>query len=267
MRYTCIYCLICKVQLTSSGARGPRWVVHEVGSQAHSCGSMLPSSESSLEILKHAHGHWPFRSYQTPALMPRSCMRHLEAKLPKLHRRLHQAATLGKAIRTQINSTRGKHTCLVQQPCQCRISACLSMPAQHLLCLQANLRSRLAPTSAGWLHTCKRSGTMQPMPTWAAASLRPTVTARSGGGAACARLGSRTGGKRESKIAQMAPDVPMTMVMQCALAPVWPTTTQKLRQNGTGRPTGIKHLRLWQPVAIWRQRGAAASVGTAGALR
>ena len=43
---------------------------------------------------------------------------------------------------------------------------------------------------------------MRPTPIWAASSSHPTATGRSGGGAACARLASLTGGRQESTIAQ-----------------------------------------------------------------
>ena len=45
-----------------------------------------------------------------PAVLPRSRTRHLAAKLPKVHRRLHQAARSGQATQTQFFSTQGKHT-------------------------------------------------------------------------------------------------------------------------------------------------------------
>ena len=44
-------------------------------------------------------------------------MRHLPQKLSNLHRRLHQAATVGKAKQRQISS-QGEHAHLVQQSCQ-----------------------------------------------------------------------------------------------------------------------------------------------------
>ena len=112
-----------------------------------------------------------------------------------------------------------------------------STAAQVLLCLQAHLTSRLALTSADWLHTCSRSGTMMPTPSWAASPSLPTVGGRSGGAAACARLGSRTGGRQQSTVAPEARAVHTTAAMQFAPAKTWPTTTQRWRLSGTGGPT------------------------------
>ena len=83
-----------------------------LGTHAHSCGSNLPSSK--LIRLKHAQGR-PFWRCQIPAVMLMSCMKHLAAKLPELHR-LHHAATLGKTMPRQMSSIQGEQTCLVQQP-------------------------------------------------------------------------------------------------------------------------------------------------------
>ena len=44
-------------------------------------------------------------------------MRHPAQELSKLHRRLHQAATLVRFLDRQKNGTQGKHTCLMQQYC------------------------------------------------------------------------------------------------------------------------------------------------------
>ena len=134
-----------------------------------------------------------------------------------------------------------------------------------MLCLQATQRSRLAPTSTAWLHTCSRSGTMQPTLTWAAASSHPIAAGRPGGGAACARLGSRTGGRQPSAIAQMAASALMTVAKQFAPATTWPTTIQKWQQNGTGRPMWKGRQRPWQQAATSKQPGGVASVGTGGA--
>ena len=76
---------------------------------AHSCGSMPPSSTNPRRT--HAQDTRPFWSYQTKAMLQRACMWHLTLMLPKLHRRLHQAAT-GKAIQ---GSTHGKHSYLCGQ--------------------------------------------------------------------------------------------------------------------------------------------------------
>ena len=134
-----------------------------------------------------------------------------------------------------------------------------------MLCLQATQRSRLAPTSTAWLHTCSKSGTMQPTLTWAAASSHPIAAGRPGGGAACARPGSRTGGRQQSATAQMAPAVPTIAGEPCAPATTWPTTTQRWQRSGTGRPTGKGHQRLSLPAATPKQPGGVASVGSDGA--
>ena len=69
------------------------------GLEANSCGSMLPSSTNTR--LKHAPAQSPILELPDYAVLPRSCMRHLTLKLPELHRRLHQAATPGKAIQRE----------------------------------------------------------------------------------------------------------------------------------------------------------------------
>ena len=177
-------------------------------------------------------------TYHAPAVLPRSCMRHPAQELSKLHRRLHQAATLVRFLDRQKNGTQGKHTTVVQD---------LSLPMHSSTSpalLQASVLSRLAQTSANWLRTCKRSGIMRPTPTWAAGSLRPRATGRSGGPAACARLGSRTGGRPQSKIAHLAATAPMMLAEQPALATMWTTITQRWQQSGTGAPMGKGHQRL-----------------------
>ena len=160
--------------------------------------------------------------------LPQSCMGHLAAKLPKLHRGLHQAA---QATQIQSSST-GEHTCLVQQSCNWGKSTA----AHHLRCLQAFLRSRLGLTSADWLRTCTRSGTVQPMSTMARLWLHLRGTGKYGGGAACARLSSRTGGRQQSAIAQVAKSAPTMLAEQCAPTMIWPTTSQRWQRSGTGRP-------------------------------
>ena len=91
-------------------------------------------------------------------------------------------------------------------------------------------------TSGGWLHTCDRRGTMRLMPTWAASSLRPTVTRRPGGAVACARLGSCTGGRRRSAIAPEARAAPTMFAELYAHALTWSTNTQRWQPSGTGGP-------------------------------
>ena len=199
---------------------------------------MLPSSTSSdLSMLEAICPPW---SCQTPAVLPRSCMRHLTSKLPKLHRGLHQAATPGKAMQRQICKTQGKHTYLVQQFCPWRPFLGSTTPAL----LQARVLSRMAQTSASWLRTCNRSGTMRPTPIWAASASRPRATRRSGGAAARARLGSRTDGNRASTIAPAARAAPTMLAEQCAPATTWLTTTLRWQPSGTGRPTGEGPQRL-----------------------
>ena len=106
---------------------------------------------------------------------------------------------------------------------------------------------------------------MRPMPTWAASSSLRKVEGRPGGAVACARLGSRTGGKRGFTIVQMATAAPTTVAEQSAPAMIWPTTTQRWQRSGTGRPMGKAHQTLWQQTAISMQPGGVASVGTDGA--
>ena len=78
----------------------------ESKSHAHSCGrSMLPSS-SDWSMLKTSRPSW---NYQKTAVLPRSCVRHLKVKLLQLHRRLHHAATLGKALQ---RDPQGEHAYL-----------------------------------------------------------------------------------------------------------------------------------------------------------
>ena len=90
---------------------------------------------------------------------------------------------------------------------------------------------------------------MRPMPTWAASPSFPRVTGRSGGAAASARLGSRTGGKRDSKVAQTAAAAPMFLAEQPALATTWPTTTQRWQRSRTGRPMGTGHQKVLRQAA------------------
>ena len=203
----------------------------------------------------------PSWHYQTLAVLPRSHMRHLAQKLPKL---LHQAAAPGKAIQVQISTAQGQHAYLVQLPVIKDLplhKRCNTTPAF----LQASLGSRLAPTSADWLRTCNRSGTMRPTPTWAASSLRPKATGRSGGGAACAGLGIRTGGWRESDIAHWAATAIIGLAKQSAPATIWPTTTQRWQMSGTGTPMGNRHQRVCGQAAQSRRPGGVATVGTDGA--
>ena len=125
--------------------------------------------------------------------------------------------------------------------------------------------SRLAQTSANWLHTCNRSGIMQPMPTWAAGSSRPRVTGRSGGPAACARLGGRTGGRPQSTTVPMAAAAPTRLAEQSAIVMTSLTITKRWQRSGTGRPMGKGHQRMWQHSAIPKQPGGVPSVDTDGA--
>ena len=106
---------------------------------------------------------------------------------------------------------------------------------------------------------------MRVMPTWAASSSRPKATGRSGGAVACAKPGSRTGGRHGSAIAPMAKAAPMTLAKQCALAMISLTTTPRWQRSGTGRPTGRGHQRLWQQAAVSKLPGGVAFVGTHGA--
>ena len=106
---------------------------------------------------------------------------------------------------------------------------------------------------------------MRPTSTWARSSLGPGAAGRPGGGAACAKLGSHTGGKLQSNIAQMARAAPTMLAEQCALATIWPTTTQRWLRSGTGRPMGTGHQRLSLQAATSRQPGGVAPVGTDGA--
>ena len=127
--------------------------------------------------------------------------------------------------------------------------------------------NRLAPTSAGWLHTCSKSGTMRPTPTWAGSSLRLRAAGRPGGWAAYVRRGSRTGSKRLYNTAQMAADAPTILAKQSVPAMIWPTTTQRWQRSGTGRPMGRGHQRLsLHAAAAAEQSGGVASVGMDGAL-
>ena len=105
---------------------------------------------------------------------------------------------------------------------------------------------------------------MRPTPTWAASSSRPRAIGRPGGGAVCARLGSRISGRQQSAIASGATAAPMTVAKQFVPATIWPTTTQRWQQSGTGRAMGTGHQRLWQQAAQARQSGGVAVVGTAG---
>ena len=106
---------------------------------------------------------------------------------------------------------------------------------------------------------------MRPTPTWAASSLRPRATGRSGGAVACARLGSRTDGRQQSAIVSKATAAPTTLAKQSAPAMIWLTTTQRWQRSGTGRPMGKAHQTLWQQTAILMQPGGVASAGTDGA--
>ena len=85
---------------------------------------------------------------------------------------------------------------------------------------------------------------MRQMPTWAASPSLQKVEGRSGGAGACARLGSRTGGRRRSPVGQMATAAPTVLAKQSAPAMTWLTTTQRWQRSGTGRPMGRGHQRL-----------------------
>ena len=183
-------------------------------------------------------------------VLPKSCMMPLAQQLPKLRRRLHHAATLGRAFHSQTSGSQGKHTCLVQRYWLFRTLACQRTAAHHLLCLQANLTSRLALTSASWPHTCSRSGTMRLMPSWAASPSAPKMGGRSGGAMACANLASHIGGRQQSAIAQTAGTAPTILAKQPAPATIWLTTTQRWQRSGTGGPTRKGHQRVWQQPAI-----------------
>ena len=98
----------------------------------------------------------------------RPLWRSLTATLAKLQMSLDHTATLKKAMQRLISTTQGKYYCMALRFC-----CSGSFPAkaqQHLSRLQAHLMSRLALTSAGWLHTCSGSGTTRLTPTWAASS-------------------------------------------------------------------------------------------------
>ena len=64
--------------------------------------SCPPQSSNDWSMLNTRRPSW----YQTTAVLPRSCMRHLTPQLPELHSRLHRAAISGKAIQ---RDTQGKH--------------------------------------------------------------------------------------------------------------------------------------------------------------
>ena len=105
---------------------------------------------------------------------------------------------------------------------------------------------------------------MQPTPTWAASPSLLRATGRCGGAAACARLGSRTGGRRKSATGHKAKAAPMRLAGQFAPAMTWLTITLRWQRSGTGRPMGEGDQRLWQQAAVSRQPGGVPSVGTDG---
>ena len=111
----------------------------EVGIPAHSCGSMLPSS--TLIRLQQAQGR-PFWRCQIPAVMLMSCMKHLAAKLPELHR-LNHAATLGKTMPRQMSSIQGEQTCLVQHPFIHDL--CLPGAKPHTTCFAGKFQEHAGP--------------------------------------------------------------------------------------------------------------------------
>ena len=141
-----------------------------------------------------------------------------------------------------ISRTQGKHAYLMQQSCP--LEPFLSSTPPLLFAGKAEEQagpdiSQLAPRlQQEWEHAAN------------AHLGRITITPQSirtpGGGAACARPGSRTGGKRSYKVAQKEPNAPMILAEQCAPVKIWLTVTQRWQESGTGRPTGRGHQRLWQ---------------------
>ena len=89
------------------GVRGPTAVVPCC--RPSSCHRLTGRS-----MLKAICAPW---SFQTPQLLPRSCMKDLAQMLPQLHSRLHQAATPGKAVRKQSSRSQDGHAYLVQLFC------------------------------------------------------------------------------------------------------------------------------------------------------
>ena len=77
--------------------------------------------------------------------------------------------------------------------------------------------------------------------------------------------GSRTGGKRTSKLAQTVLNAPTRLAEQWAPAMTWPTPIQRWQRSGTVRPTENKHQTLWQQAAFSKLPEGAASVGIDGA--
>ena len=156
----CSHCtlLMHATSTEAEAATGTSTAVHDtMKSKGHSCGPMLPSSQIIIWSMLHtSHPSW---YHPKSAVLQRSCMGHLT---PELHTTLHYAATPGKAIRTE---TQGKHAFLCSSPCDSGLVPCTSTAVQQVLFVQASLKTRLAPTSADWLRTCNRSGTMWPTPT------------------------------------------------------------------------------------------------------
>ena len=127
----------------------------EVGQEAHSWDAMLRSSTSAL--LKVA---LPEPSCDAN-VMHAPCSKAFTAAQASfcshvVHPRQDQAKP---------NEPKGKQSYEAQH--SCHSNTCLSIAAQLLLCLQTHLMNRTAPTSASWLHTCSKSKTMRPRPTWA----------------------------------------------------------------------------------------------------
>lgn len=143
----------CLSQEASKGIKGQRLTtMHGVGVQMGPTAVVptCPPHELHHHCIEKSNGACfdatrPRWSSQIPAMLPKPHMRHLALQLPKLHRRLHHAATLGNAFDNQMSSTQGKHTFLVQQDCR---PGTLLARAQDLLRLQASLRTRPAPTPA-----------------------------------------------------------------------------------------------------------------------
>ena len=174
-----------------------------------------------------------------------------EAKPLNLHRKLPQAAAPGQSMQTQ-SGTKGEHIILVQQTLYSAPFLASAQQPNFLIC-------KLAPISADWLRTCSRSVTMQPTPTWARPPSLPRARGRSGGPAACARLGNRTGGRQQSATAEVAPAAPTRLPELSAPAMTWPTTTEMWQRSGTGRPRGKGCQRLSRQAAVSKQPGGVAS--------
>ena len=169
---------------------------------------------------------------QTPAVLPRSCKRHLAPKLSKLHDRLHLAAAPGKGVQRQISRTQGKHAYLVRQALG--MFPCLRTAARQLVCLQASLSPRLAPLSADWLRTCNSRCPPGQHHHHSPEQQKILVEEQH----VQDRAGGRTGGKQAFQTAQMAGAAPMMLAEQSAPAMTWLTNTPRWQRSESGRPVG-----------------------------